>query len=354
MEITELLRIVIDKGSSDLHLAVGRPPMLRINNLLVPTDFDILTPEDTHRLIYSILNDEQKLKFEMDKELDFSLSLHDFGRFRVNIHYQRGTVAAALRSIPMRIPSLKELKLPVVLESMVERKSGLVLVTGPTGSGKSTTLAALIDLINDARSCHIITIEDPIEYLHKHKNCLIEQREVNSDTHSFANALKYVLRQDPDVILIGEMRDLETISAALTAAETGHLVFATLHTVDAAQTIDRIVDVFPSHQQTQIRMQLAQVLLGVFCQRLLTKADGKGMVPAVEVMIATPAIASLIRENKTHQIPSSIETGFQLGMQTTDRALAQLLRKKLITRQEAETIAKKPQDLDRYYQMIES
>ena len=349
MEITELLNIVIDKKASDLHIAVGKPPTLRINNSITPTDFESLMPEDTHRLVYSILNDEQKLRFEMDKELDFSLSLHDFGRFRVNVHYQRGTVAAALRCIPMRIPSLNELHLPESIDVMATKKSGLVLVTGPTGSGKSTTLAALIDLINQERNCHIITVEDPIEYLHKHKKSLIEQREVGADTQSFSTALKYVLRQDPDVILIGEMRDLETISAALTAAETGHLVFATLHTNDASQTVDRIIDVFPSHQQTQVRMQLAQVLVGVFCQRLIPLADGTGMCPAVEVMIATSAVNALIRENKTHQIPSAIETGVQLGMQTMDRALAMLLRRHMITRQEAESMARKPEDLDRYY-----
>lgn len=348
MEITELLHDVIERGASDLHIAVGKPPILRIHNSILSAEYPTLMPDDTQRLIYSILNDEQKLKFEMDKELDFSLSLHDFGRFRVNVHYQRGTVGAALRCIPMRIPSLNELHLPEVIETMVQKKSGLVLVTGPTGSGKSTTLAALIDMINTNRSCHIITVEDPIEYLHKHKMSLIEQREVGSDTHSFATALKYVLRQDPDVILIGEMRDLETISAALTAAETGHLVFATLHTADAAQTVDRIVDVFPSHQQTQIRLQLAQVVLGVFCQRLLPRIDGGGMVPAVEVMIATPAISSLIRENKTHQILSTIETSLQTGMQTMDRSLAMLMRKQLISRKEAETYARKPQDLERY------
>ncbi len=348
MDIRELLQLVVEKKASDLHLAVGKPPIVRINSILTPTGYDPLLPEETSRLIYSILSDEQKQRFEMEKELDFSMSLHEFGRFRVNVHHQRGTVAASLRCIPMRVPTLEELHLPEVLGSLVNRTSGLVLVTGPTGSGKSTTLAAMIDQINTARSCHIITVEDPIEYLHKHKKGLIEQREVGADTNSFANALKYVLRQDPDVILIGEMRDLETIAAALTAAETGHLVFATLHTVDAAQTIDRIVDVFPPHQQTQVRMQVAQVLLAVFCQRLLPLASGTGVIPAVEVMIATPAISTLIREGKTHQVVSALETGAQSGMQTMDHALASLLRRRLISRAEAEKYAKKFEELDRY------
>ncbi|MCX7920248.1 MAG: type IV pilus twitching motility protein PilT [bacterium] len=348
MNMTELLHLTIDKGASDLHIAVGRPPMLRIDGKLVPTGFENLTPEESKRLIYSILTDAQRQKFELDKELDFSLSLHEFGRFRVNVHYQRGTVAAALRTIPMRILTLQELKLPEVIPSVLDHTSGLILVTGPTGSGKSTTLAAMIDYINEKRTDHIITIEDPIEYLHKHKNCVIEQREVAADTNSFVSALKYVLRQDPDVILIGEMRDLETIAAALTAAETGHLVLATLHTIDTAQTVDRVVDVFPPHQQQQIRTQLANVLLAVFCQRLLPMATGSGRIAAIEVMISTPAIATLIREGKTHQIPSAIETSYQKGMQTMDRALGNLLRRNLITYEEAVKYAKKPEELNRY------
>ncbi len=348
MDITQLLKLAIEQRATDLHLVVGSPPMLRINGQLTPVDHPSLTQEATQSLIYSILNDEQIKKFQKEKELDLSISLQDIGRFRVNVHYQQSTIAAAYRAIPMKVPTMEELKLPETLATLANKTSGLILVTGPTGSGKSTTLAAVIDLINSNRLCHIITIEDPIEYLHKHKKSLIEQREIGSDSYSFANALKYALRQDPDVILIGEMRDLETISAALTAAETGHLVLATLHTVDAAQTIDRIVDVFPPHQQTQIRMQLAQVLLGVFCQRLLPKADGKGLIAAIEVMIGTPAIATLIREGKTHQVHSSIETGGATGMRTMDKALGQLIKRKLISRQEAEKYAKKIDDLDRY------
>lgn len=348
MNMSELLHLTIDKNASDLHLAVGRPPMLRIDGKMVQTGFETFVPDECKRLIYSILRDDQKQKFETEKELDFSLSLHEFGRFRVNVHYQRGTVAGAFRTIPSKIPTLKDLRLPEIIPSILDHTSGLILVTGPTGSGKSTTLAAMIDYVNEKRTDHIITVEDPIEYLHKHKQCMIEQREVVADTESFAKALKYVLRQDPDVILIGEMRDLETISSALTAAETGHLVLATLHTIDTAQTIDRVVDVFPPHQQQQIRTQLANVILAVFCQRLLPMASGSGRVAAVEVMVSTPAIATLVREGKTHQIPSTLETSMGKGMQTMDRALGTLIRRNLITFEEASKYAKKPEELNRY------
>jgi twitching motility protein PilT len=348
MNMSELLHLTIDKHASDLHLAVGRPPILRIDGKMVPTGFEILSPDESKRLIYSVLRDDQKQKFETEKELDFSLSLHEFGRFRVNVHYQRGTVAAAFRTIPSRIPTLEELRLPEIIPTILDHNSGLILVTGPTGSGKSTTQAAMIDYINERRTDHIVTVEDPIEYLHKHKQCMIEQREIAADTDSFAKALKYVLRQDPDIILIGEMRDLETISAALTAAETGHLVLATLHTIDTAQTIDRVVDVFPPHQQQQIRTQLANVLLAVFCQRLLPMASGSGRVAAVEVMVATSAIATLIREGKTHQILSTLETSMGKGMQTMDRALGNLIRRNMITYEEASKYAKKPEELNRY------
>jgi twitching motility protein PilT len=348
MNMSELLHLTIDKHASDLHLAVGRPPMLRIDGKMVQTGFENLTPDESKRLIYSVLRDDQKQKFETEKELDFSLSLHEFGRFRVNVHYQRGTVAAAFRTIPSRIPTLEELRLPDVIPSILDHTSGLILVTGPTGSGKSTSLAAMIDYVNDRRTDHIITVEDPIEYLHKHKQCMIEQREIAADTDSFVKALKYVLRQDPDVILIGEMRDLETISAALTAAETGHLVLATLHTIDTSQTIDRVVDVFPPHQQQQIRTQLANALLAVFCQRLLPMASGSGRVAAVEVMVSTSAIATLIREGKTHQILSTLETSMGKGMQTMDRALGNLVRRNMVTFEEASKYAKKPEELSRY------
>lgn len=348
MEIRELLKTAIDRNASDLHLVVGKPPILRIDGELVPTEFEVLTPERNKALIYSILNDYQKQKFELEKELDFSLGLPHFGRFRVNVHYQRGTVAAAFRAIPARIPTIEELHLPSTVAIAARKTSGLILVTGPAGCGKSTTLAAMVDIINTERSCHIITIEDPIEYLHKHKKSVVEQREVGQDTKSFADALKYVLRQDPDVVLVGEMRDLETIATALTAAETGHLVLATLHTIDTAQTIDRIVDVFPSAQQQQIRLQLSNVLEAVFCQRLLPLATGRGRIPAVEVMLRTPAIANLIREGRTHQIDSVLETSLNLGMQTMDRALANLLSRGLITFEQASLYAKDPEKLFTY------
>ena len=353
MEIAELLKLTVEREASDLHIAVGRPPVIRVDGRLVNVEGPPLSTADTRRLIYGVLNEMQKQKLEETKELDFSLSIASISRFRVNVHWQRGSVAAAFRVISSHIFGFEELRLPIkVCERLARRPAGLVLITGPTGSGKSTTLAALVDLINNERDCHIITIEDPIEYLHSHKRALIEQREVNEDTLSFANALKFVLRQDPDVIMVGEMRDLETIGAALTAAETGHLVFSTLHTVDVAQTIDRIIDVFPPHQQEQIRIQLAGVLEGVLCQKLLPSASGRGREVSVEVMMGTDGIRNLIREGKTHQIYTSIEAGGALGMQTMDRAIADLYKRGKITRETAMINARKPEELKRHMQVL--
>jgi twitching motility protein PilT len=350
MEITELLRMTVERDASDLHLAVGRPPVLRIDGKLLNVDnAAVLTAAETRRLVYSVLNDLQKQKFEEERELDFSLSISNVSRFRVNAHFQRGSVAAAFRTIPAEIRGFEELHLPVkVCERLARRPNGLVLCTGPTGMGKSTTLAAIIDMINRERPCHIITIEDPIEYLHGHKKALVEQREVNEDTFSFSTALKYVLRQDPDVIMVGEMRDQETISAALTAAETGHLVFSTLHTVDTVQTVDRVIDVFPPHQQGQIRIQLAGVIEGVLCQKLMPSSSGRGRELSLEIMVATDAVRALIREGKTHQLPTQIEAGGAMGMQTMDRAIAELYKRGRLTREVALLNAHKVEDCKRY------
>lgn len=353
MEIAELLKLTVERDASDLHIAVGRPPVLRIDGKLVNVEMPPLSSADTRRLIYGVLTDIQKQKFEENKELDFSLSISHISRFRVNVHFQRGSVAAAFRAISSLIRGFEDLHLPTkVCERLARRPSGLVLITGPTGMGKSTTLAAIIDLINGERECHIITIEDPIEYLHPHKKALVEQREVHEDTHSFANALKYVLRQDPDVIMVGEMRDLETISAALTAAETGHLVFSTLHTVDVAQTIDRIIDVFPPHQQEQIRIQLAGVIEGVLCQNLLSSATGRGRELACETMVGTDGIRNLIREGKTHQIYTQIEAGGAMGMQTMDRAIADLYKRGKISRETAMVNARKVEEMKRHMTVL--
>ncbi|MCX8036433.1 MAG: type IV pilus twitching motility protein PilT [Candidatus Sumerlaeia bacterium] len=350
MEIAELLRMAVEREASDLHIAVGRPPVLRIDGKLQNVEgAQVLTAPESRRLIYSVLNDLQKQRFEEQRELDFSLSISNLSRFRVNVHFQRGSVAAAFRTITNRIRGFEELHLPVkVCERLARRPNGLALCTGPTGMGKSTTLAAIIDMINGERECHIITIEDPIEYLHTHKKALVEQREVNEDTFSFATALKYVLRQDPDVIMVGEMRDQETIAAALTAAETGHLVFSTLHTVDSVQTVDRIIDVFPPHQQGQVRIQLAGVIEGVMCQKLLPSAMGKGREMAMEILLANDAVRALIREGKTHQLPTQIEAGGAVGMQTMDRSIAELFKRRRITREVALLNAHKIEDCKRY------
>ncbi len=380
MHIDDLLHETVGAHASDLHLTAGAKPTIRVWGKLMPLErHDVLTPEDTSQLAYSMLNAFQKQKFEKTWELDLSYGVTGLGRFRVNLYRQRGAVGVAMRTIPTAIPSIEELNLPPILLDLARRHRGLVLVTGPTGNGKSTALASMVDFINTDRACHIVTVEDPIEYLHANKKSIVNQRELGFDTQSFPNALKGVLREDPNVVLIGEMRDLETIAAALTIAETGHLVFATLHTATAAQSIDRIIDVFPPHQQPQIRTQLASVVEAVVAQQLVpnerfvgakrpaeqaaAKADGGGPVatmkrtrvsieevgrlPAVEVMIATPAIRNLIREAKSHQIESAIQTGGQHGMQTMDSALADLHRRGLISTETAINRAIHPDEMRR-------
>lgn len=335
LTMNTLLKMVMNEGASDLHITVNMAPILRIDGRLVTTDLKPLTPEDTKMLIYSILNDDQKAAFERDKELDFSFELPNLDRFRVNVHYQRGNVEAALRRIPQKIPSLEELGVPSICYELVRKPNGLVLITGPTGTGKSTTLAAMVEVINQEKEEMIITIEDPIEFVYTNKKSIIKQREVYSDTHSFAEALKRALRQDPDVIIVGEMRDLETVSTTLTAAETGHLVLATLHTPDAPQTVQRIIDIFPPHQQRQVRTQLADCLQGVISQLLLPRASGRGRVLATEVMLGTPGVRNLIREGEIAQIPSLIQMGGQYGMHTMDKCLKDLYRQGLITKEVA-------------------
>lgn len=327
LPLDDILREMVRLGASDVHLTTGAAPTVRLSGSLHPLEgFGMVKPEPLRRTLYAILTQKQRERFEEELELDLSYAVRGLARFRVNLYQQRESIGAAFRVIPYEIKPLEELGVPPVVGTFAGMPRGLVLVTGPTGSGKSTTLASIIDLANRSREDHIMTVEDPIEFLHRHKKSLVNQREVGQDTHSFANALKHVLRQDPDIILVGEMRDLETISVALTAAETGHLVFATLHTQDAAQTIDRIIDVFPSHQQAQVRTQLAGTLQGVVCQTLCKRADQPGRVVATEVMMATPAIRNLIREGKTHQIYSSMQAGAQQGMHTLDQHLADLVK----------------------------
>jgi twitching motility protein PilT len=335
MDITELLILTREREASDLHLTVGTPPSLRIHGKLVRLDYAPLTAASLHEMLYDVLADEHKAKFEDTHDLDLSLELQNVGRFRVNVFVQRLGEAAVFRLIPTQLKSLDQLGMPSVLKALAMKDRGLVLVTGPTGSGKSTTLAAMIDLMNTERSDHIITIEDPIEFVHEHKSCIVNQREVGPHTNSFSAALRSALREDPDIILVGEMRDLETISMALTAAETGHLVLATLHTNSAAQTINRVIDVFPPHQQEQIRVQLSEAMLGVLAQTLIPRVDGRGRVAAIELMIATPAIRNLIREGKTFQIPSMIETGVKEGMTSLDQCLRDLLRRGMISPEDA-------------------
>jgi len=335
MEIKELLNITKEKNASDLHLNIGIPPVLRINGKLTKLDLPELTQEITHGMIYSILNEKQKSDFEKYGELDLSYELNNVARFRINAFKHRLGEGAAFRLIPEKIKTLSELGLPLILSDFTEKDNGLVLVTGPTGSGKSTTIAALIDIINKKKYINIITIEDPIEFIHSHRNCLVSQREIGSHTKSFASALRNALREDPDVILVGEMRDLETISMALTAAETGHLVFSTLHTISAAETVERIIDVFPPHQQNQVRMQIAGSLQGIIAQTLLATLDDAGRVAALEIMIANPAIRNLIREGKTHQIPSTIQISKKDGMQSLDQSLKDLVMEDKISREDA-------------------
>ena len=350
VELEDLLRIMIEHGATDLHLTTGTPPQIRVNGRLLPLDLPPLTPADTRRLCYSVLTDVQKKRFEEDHELDFSFGIKGLSRFRANLFVQRGSVAGAFRAIPYRIRDFHELGLPPIVEELVRRPKGLILVTGPTGAGKSTTLAAMIDRINEERYGHIITIEDPIEYLHQHKNCIVNQREVYSDTFSFKDALKHILRQDPDVVLIGEMRDLETIEAALTIAETGHLTLATLHTNSCVETINRIIDVFPPHQQQQIRTMLSFVLEGVLTQQLLPRADGRGLVLALEIMVPNPAIRNLIRENKIHQIYGQMQMGqLESGMQTMNQSLLSLYQRGLITLKDA---MERSPNLEEFRQMV--
>jgi twitching motility protein PilT len=346
MDIHELIDLVRQENASDLLISEGAPPILRINGQLFRHRGDPLTPEQTRDLIYSFLSDKQREEFERNRELDFSLASGRRHRFRVNVYFQKESVTAALRPIPETIPSLESLGLPASVADLSKAKQGLVLVTGPTGSGKTTTQASLIDLINSRRACHVITVEDPIEYLHVHRRSIVDQREVGGDTNSFASALKYVSRQSPDVILIGEMRDLETIQAALTAAETGHLVFGTLHTNDALQTADRIIDVFPANQQQQIRFQLSLTLLAIVSQRLLPHRDGKGRVLACETLFNNTAIANLIREGKTHQIYSVMETSGKKGMLTMDRSVKELYSNGTISYEDAIGAMRNPKELD--------
>ncbi len=346
--IPELLDIVIERGGSDLHLTAGSPPVVRLHgDLQVLTEYQPIVPRALRAMIYAILPQRRREQLEQDLELDMSYSLPGKARFRVNVYFQRDAIGAAFRLIPTEIRSIEWLGLPPIVAELARYPRGFVVVTGPTGSGKSTTLASLVDIVNQERKCHIMTVEDPIEFLHQHKTALVNQREVGTDTHGFAQALKHVLRQDPDVILVGEMRDLETIQTAITAAETGHLVFATLHTQDAPQTIDRIIDVFPSHQQQQIRIQLSTTLQAVLTQQLLQTVDGQGRVVAAEVLIATPAVRNLIREGKVHQIYSAMQAGGRVGMQTMDAALAQLVRSGKVTQQLALERAHDPEELGR-------
>jgi twitching motility protein PilT len=328
-----VLTRMAEMNASDVHLTPGFAPAVRIRGRITPMeDQDALTPQQTREIVYSILNDDQRKRFENNQQLDFAYAIPNVARFRVNCYFQRGAISAAFRHIPQDIKTVEQLGLPPVMQEFARKPRGLVLITGPTGSGKSTTLAALVDQINREREEHILTIEDPIEFLHRHQRCIVNQREIGADAPDFAMALKAALRQDPDVILVGEMRDLETISTALTAAETGHLVFATLHTQSTSQTVDRVIDVFPAGQQGQVRMQLSIALQGIVTQQLLPTADGSGRVCASEVLVPTPAIRNLIREGKTHQIYSALQTSGGLGMQTMDAHLAQLTRQGKITR----------------------
>jgi twitching motility protein PilT len=342
----QLLKIMVDKGASDLHVTVGSPPQLRIDGTLVPLKTKKLAPKETRQLCYSVLTDAQKQKFETNNELDLSFGVKGLSRFRGNVFMQRGAVAGVFRKIPFEILNFKELGLPPVVGTLADKPRGLVLVTGPTGSGKSTTLASMINKINEEKRLHILTVEDPIEYLHPHKNCIVNQREVGADTEGFKIALRYVLRQDPDVVLIGEMRDLETIEAALSISETGHLAFATLHTNGCVQTINRIIDVFPPHQQAQVRAQLSFVLEGVISQQLIPHASGDGRALGVEVMIPTPAIRNLIREDKVHQIYSSMQVGQAKSyMQTMNQSLYKLYRNNEITLQDSINRSPDPDEL---------
>ena len=345
--LSELLKRMVDAGGSDLHITTNSPPRIRLHGALKPCeDLPVLGPADTKQLAYSILTDAQKHRFEENLELDFSFGIKNIARFRGNLFNQRGAVAGVFRVIPFEIKTFEQLGLAAVVRKLCEKPRGLILVTGPTGSGKSTTLATMLNLINETRHEHMITIEDPSEFVHAHKKCLVNQREVHSDTHSFANSLRAALREDPDVVLIGEMRDLETIESALRIAETGHLTFGTLHTNSASSTINRIIDVFPSHQQSQIRAQLSLVLEGIMCQALLPRADGKGRAMAMEILVPNAAIRNLIREDKIHQIYSAMQSGQdKFGMQTFNQALHALYQQRLITLENAMARSSNPEEL---------
>ncbi len=348
IDFASVLARMVENKASDVHLSPGVPPAMRLRGQITPMeDFERLTQQDTREIVYSVLNDAQRKRFENERQLDLAYSIPGLARFRVNVFFQRGAISAAFRLIPSEILDLRTLGLPAVMSEFTRKPRGFVLVTGPTGSGKSTTLASMVDMINNERREHILTIEDPIEFLHRHKNCIVNQREIGADATDFASALRGALREDPDIILVGEMRDLETISTALTAAETGHLVFATLHTQSTAQTVDRIIDVFPPHQQHQVRMQLSIALQGVVTQQLIPTADGQGRACATEILIPTPAIRNLIREGKTHQIYSALQTSGSVGMQTMDANLAALVREDKITRAIAEQRAAVPEELRR-------
>ena len=348
VDFAKVLSTMVESRASDVHLSPGFAPAIRVRGKIEPIEgFPKLMPQDTREIVYSLLNDSQRKMFENNLQLDFAYAVPGMARFRVNCFFQRGSISAAFRHIPSDIQTLESLGLPSVLEEFCRKPRGFVLVTGPTGSGKSTSLASMIDMINAEREEHILTIEDPIEFLHRHKKCVVNQREIGSDATDFSSALKSALREDPDVILVGEMRDLETISTALTAAETGHLVFATLHTQSTAQTVDRIIDVFPSHQQQQVRMQLSIALQGIVTQQLLPTADGSGRAVACEVLVPTPAVRNLIREGKTHQIYSAIQTSGSVGMQTMDAHLAQLVRMGKITQGLAEQQSSVPEEFKR-------
>jgi twitching motility protein PilT len=342
----QLLKTLVDQGGTDLHITTNSPPQIRIDGKMIPLQVPPMTPAETKSITYSVLTDTQKHRFEENFELDFSFGVKGLARFRANLFFQRGAVGGAFRTIPWEIRSFRDLGLPAVVSTLCDKPRGLVLVTGPTGSGKSTTLAAMLDKVNSERHEHIVTIEDPIEYLHAHKNCLVNQRELHADTKSFPNALRSVLRQDPDIVLIGEMRDLETIESALRIAETGHLTFATLHTNSASQTINRIIDVFPPHQQSQIRAQLSFVLEGILCQTLLPRVNGQGRALAMEILVPNSAIRNLIREDKVHQIYSAMQVGqLKYGMQTFNQSLTSLALKRQITRELAMSMSSNPDEL---------